>query len=194
LRQVRPVFGGAVLDPAGPPPLNPGRDGEEPAMNIGDVAARSGLPAKTIRYYEEVGLIRPRRGANGYRDFGEAEVHKLAFLGRARSLGFSIEECRALLALHDDKARASGDVKQMAETHLSRVDRKIAELEALRGTLAALVERCQGDERPDCPILDDLGGDRVARRAARAPRQIRPAKARAMSNARRSSSTGVSQT
>ena len=97
-------------------------------MNIGDVAERSGLPPKTIRYYEDIGLIRPERGANGYRAFSGADLHRLAFLGRARSLGFSIEDCRALLALYADPARASADVKGMAETHLAQVDRKIAEL------------------------------------------------------------------
>jgi MerR family copper efflux transcriptional regulator len=127
-------------------------------MNIGDVAERSGLPAKTIRYYEDIGLIRPRRGGNGYRAFGESDVHRLAFLGRARSLGFSIEECRALLALYADQGRASGDVKQVAEGHLRQIDRKIAELEAMRATLADLVHRCHGDGRPDCPILEDLAG------------------------------------
>jgi Cu(I)-responsive transcriptional regulator len=128
-------------------------------MNIGDVAERCGLPPKTIRYYEEVGLIRPRRGANGYRDFAKSDVHKLAFLGRARSFGFSIAECRALIALYEDEGRASGDVKRVAQTHLRQIDRKIAELQGLRRTLAALVGRCHGDGRPDCPILDDLAGE-----------------------------------
>jgi Cu(I)-responsive transcriptional regulator len=125
-------------------------------MNIGEVAAESGLPAKTIRYYEEIGLIRPARGANGYRAFGEADARTLAFVGRARRLGFSIEECRALLALQGDRARASGDVKQVVEAHIGEIDRKIAELEAMRATLADLARRCHGDARPDCPILDDL--------------------------------------
>lgn len=125
-------------------------------MNIGDVARASGLPAKTIRYYEEIGLVRPARGANGYRDFGEAEAHKLAFLARARSLGFTIEECRALLSLYDDRRRASADVKALAQDHLDRIDRKITELAGLRRALGQLVARCHGDDRPDCPILDDL--------------------------------------
>jgi MerR family transcriptional regulator, copper efflux regulator len=130
-------------------------------MNIGDVARASGLPPKTIRYYEDIGLIRPRRGPNGYRAFGTADVHKLAFLGRARSLGFSIEECRALLALYEDASRASSEVKRLAEAHLAQIDRKIAELQGMRGTLAHLVHACHGDERPDCPILDDLAGEPV---------------------------------
>jgi Cu(I)-responsive transcriptional regulator len=125
-------------------------------MNIKDAAAASGLPAKTIRYYEEIGLIRPGRTANGYRDFSEADAHKLAFLARARSLGFHIEDCRALLALWEDRGRASADVKRVAEDHLRGIDRKIAELQGLRATLADLVSRCHGDDRPDCPILSDL--------------------------------------
>lgn len=127
-------------------------------MNIGDASRASGLPAKTIRYYEEIGLLRPARGANGYRDFSEQDAHKLAFLGRSRSLGFSIEECRMLLSLYEDRGRASADVKAMAVEHLDRVDRKIAELQALKATLETLVTRCHGDDRPDCPILDDLAG------------------------------------
>lgn len=127
-------------------------------MNIGEVAERSGLPPKTIRYYEDIGLIRPLRGANGYRDFAEADMHRLAFLGRARSLGFSIDECRALMALWQDRERASADVRQVAEEHLAGIDRKIAELQGMRDVLAELVHRCHGDDRPDCPILDDLAG------------------------------------
>jgi Cu(I)-responsive transcriptional regulator len=128
-------------------------------MNIGDVAEHSSLPVKTIRYYEDIGLIRPHRGENGYRRFGEADMHKLAFLARARSLGFTIEECRALMALYEDRDRASADVKQLAAEHLSQIERKIAELRSMHGTLAQLVERCHGDDRPDCPILDDLAGE-----------------------------------
>jgi Cu(I)-responsive transcriptional regulator len=127
-------------------------------MNIGDVAERSRLPAKTIRYYEDIGLIRPDRSANGYRSFREAHIHKLAFLGRARSLGFTIEECRALLALYEDPGRASADVKQVAREHLAQIDRKIAELGSMRKTLSRLVDHCHGDDRPDCPILDELAG------------------------------------
>ena len=125
-------------------------------MNIGEAAAASGLPAKTIRYYEEIGLIRPARDGNGYRAFSGRDVHRLAFLARARGLGFSIGECRALLALYDDQGRASEDVKRLAERHLLRIDQRINELQALRQTLAGLVHSCAGDERPDCPILDDL--------------------------------------
>lgn len=125
-------------------------------MNIGDAAEASGLPAKTIRYYEQIGLIRPARDGNGYRAFAMHDVHRLAFLARARRLGFSIEECRALLALYEDEGRASEDVKHLAQSHLQRIDQRIAELQALRDTLAGLVKSCAGDNRPDCPILDDL--------------------------------------
>ncbi|WP_112322179.1 Cu(I)-responsive transcriptional regulator [Oceanibium sediminis] len=130
-------------------------------MNIGDVSRVSGLPAKTIRYYEDIDLVQPARGENGYRDFSERDAHMLAFLGRARSLGFSIEECRTLLSLYKDRERASADVRQVAIEHLDSIARKIEELEAMRGTLQTLVTRCHGDDRPDCPILDDLAGSEV---------------------------------
>lgn len=129
-------------------------------MNIGDASRASGLPAKTIRYYEEIGLLRPARGANGYRDFSPQDAHKLAFLGRSRSLGFTIEECRTLMSLYEDRDRASADVKALASEHLERIAEKIDELQALKSTLETLVARCHGDDRPDCPILDDLAGRR----------------------------------
>ncbi len=132
-------------------------------MNIGEVAEASGLPAKTIRYYEDIGLVRPPRGPNGYRRFDQRALNKLAFLARARSLGFSIEDCRTLLSLYEDRVRASADVKAVAHEHLDRIDRKLAELETLRRALGDLVARCHGDARPDCPILDGLAGEaRVA--------------------------------
>lgn len=126
-------------------------------MNIGEVARRSGLPAKTIRYYEEIGLIRPQRGANGYRAFRETDLHKLAFLGRARALGFSIEDCRNLLQLYEDETRTSAEVKQIARKHLSDMARKIEDLREMQTTLATLIDACAGDSRPDCPILSSLG-------------------------------------
>jgi Cu(I)-responsive transcriptional regulator len=125
-------------------------------MNIGDVARRSGLPAKTIRYYEEIGLIKPLRDENGYRAFRGSDLQKLAFLARARALGFSIEDCRALLALYEDQGRTSAEVKRIALAHLRQVDEKLRALESIRGSLAVLVEACAGDLRPDCPIIDDL--------------------------------------
>jgi Cu(I)-responsive transcriptional regulator len=129
-------------------------------MNIGEVAERAGLPAKTVRYYEEIGLIRSDRRANGYRRFGPQHLHKLRFLARARRLGFSIDDCRALLALWEDKQRASAEVKRIATHHLAEVEARIAELHAMKATLRDLVEHCAGDQRPDCPILDDLSEGR----------------------------------
>ncbi len=130
-------------------------------MNIGDVAARSGLPAKTIRYYEDIGLVKPLRDTNGYRAFREKELHMLTFLGRARALGFTIEDCRALLALYADDTRASADVKRIAEQHLERIEAKLRDLKSMRDTLSELVEACAGDHRPDCPILKDLSAQLV---------------------------------
>lgn len=127
-------------------------------MQIRDVADSAGLPAKTIRYYEEIGLVRPERRDNGYRDYSVEDIHRLRFLQRARGLGFSIEDCRALLSLYDEKERESADVRAIAEAHLEEIDRKIAELKDLRGTLAHLIHACHGDARPDCPILNDLAG------------------------------------
>ena len=125
-------------------------------MNISDAASRSGVPAKTIRYYEEIGLVTPSREANGYRRFKPDDVHKLTFLGRARALGFGIEDCRILLALWEDKMRASAEVKRIASGQLAAIDAKIADLRAMRDTLADLVEACAGDDQPDCPIITSL--------------------------------------
>ena len=125
-------------------------------MNIGDVAKRTGIPVKTIRYYEEIDLIRPLRDTNGYRVFRDTDLHKLAFLGRARALGFSIEDCRTLMALYEDESRASADVKRLAQEHLGQIEEKIAQLRSMQATLTELVHACAGDNRPDCPILRDL--------------------------------------
>ncbi|MEP2531251.1 Cu(I)-responsive transcriptional regulator [Shimia sp.] len=125
-------------------------------MNIGEVAKRSGLTSKTIRYYEDIGFITPCRSDNGYRDFDDRDLHRLAFIGRARSLGFTIENCRALLELYADQQRASADVKRVAQENLREIDAKIAGLQDMRSTLSQLIGACAGDERPDCPILKDL--------------------------------------
>jgi Cu(I)-responsive transcriptional regulator len=127
-------------------------------MNIGSAAELTSLPSKTIRYYEDIGLIKPGRAQNGYRDYSNEDVHRLQFLQRSRSLGFTIEECRTLLSLYDDEGRASADVKRIAREKIQKVEEKIAELESLRSTLKVLVKNCHGDQRPDCPILDDLAG------------------------------------
>ncbi len=129
-------------------------------MQIGHVAERSGVAAKTIRYYEDIGLIaRAARSPAGYRRYGESDVQTLSFISRSRSLGFSVNDVANLLALWHDKQRASAVVKKLAGNHLRRIDRKIAELQAMRDTLVDLVERCHGDDRPDCPILADLAGE-----------------------------------
>ena len=127
-------------------------------MNVGDAASRSGLSAKTIRYYEDIGLIRPERAANGYRDYSMEDVHRLAFLARARNLGFSIEDCRQLMALYQDRGRASHDVKEIASAHVAAIEEKDRELQSMRATLQKLIHACHGDHRPDCPILDDIAG------------------------------------
>ena len=127
-------------------------------MNIGQASRASGLPAKTIRYYDDIGLVEPARRGNGYRAYSGSHLHNLRFLARARSLGFSIEECRRLLSLYEDRNRASADVKKMAQAHITSIEEKIEQLEGMRTTLAGLVAACHGDERPVCPILDDLAG------------------------------------
>ena len=127
-------------------------------MNIGTVSERSGLPAKTIRYYEDIGLIRPDRRDNGYRDYSTEDVHRLCFLQRSRGLGFSVEECRQLLSLYGDTHRESAEVKAIAEAKLKEIDRKLAELQGLRDMLRHLVANCHGDDRPQCPIIDGLSG------------------------------------
>ncbi|HET8995434.1 MAG TPA: Cu(I)-responsive transcriptional regulator [Acetobacteraceae bacterium] len=129
-------------------------------MNIGEAAQRSGVPAKTIRYYESIGLIGPaERSENHYRSYSDGDVATLRLVGRARRLGFSIEDLKNLVALYRDRGRASADVKALAQLHIGRLDRKLAELQTVRAALAHLVERCHGDERPDCPILDELGAE-----------------------------------
>ena len=128
-------------------------------MNIGIAAERSGLPAKTIRYYEEIGLLKPDRTDNGYRDYSSADLHRLRFLQRSRSLGFSVEECRQLLSLYNDQDRESADVKAIAQAKLAEIACKLAELAGLRDMLRHLVANCHGDDRPDCPIIDGLSGE-----------------------------------
>jgi Cu(I)-responsive transcriptional regulator len=127
-------------------------------MNIGTAARQSGLPPKTIRYYEDIGLLTADRAANGYRDYSTEDVHRLRFVQRSRSLGFSVEECRQLLSLYTNRDRARADVKAIATEKLGKIDRKIAELTGLREMLGHLVENCHGDARPECPIIDGLSG------------------------------------
>lgn len=127
-------------------------------MNIGTVSEKSGLPAKTIRYYEDIGLISPDRRDNGYRDYSMDDVHRLRFLQRSRSLGFSVEQCRQLLSLYGDRYRESAEVKAIAAIKLGEIERKITELQGLRDMLKHLVASCHGDDRPECPIIDGLSG------------------------------------
>lgn len=132
-------------------------------MNIGEAAARSGVPAKTIRYYEDIALIDSAdRSANGYRAYSDEDVHTLRFIARARSLGFTVAQCRDLLALYRDRARSSADVKAIAEGHIGEIDEKIAGLKAMRDTLTLLTRKCHGDERPDCPIIEELAAGDAA--------------------------------
>ena len=132
-------------------------------MNIGEAASRSDVTAKTIRYYESIGLIDAvPRTSGGYRSYEPTDVAFLRFIRRARGLGFSVQNVANLLALYRDRNRASADVKALALEHLEEIDRKLAELKSVRNTLQHLVDRCHGDERPDCPILDDLVGEGAA--------------------------------
>lgn len=127
-------------------------------MNIGEAAAASGVSAKMIRHYEGIGLFAAAaRTEAGYRVYGERELHLLRFIRHSRDLGFSLEQIRALLALWQDRGRPSREVRALAERHLAELDTKLAELQAMKTTLARLVHSCHGDERPDCPILDSLG-------------------------------------
>ena len=128
-------------------------------MRIGEAAKRSGMAARTIRFYEEAGLIEPAtRRESGYREFGDDDVRRLRFIHRARNLGFSIDEVGRLLSLWSDRERASADVKGLALEHVARVEAKMAELHSMRDAILHLAERCHGDDRPECPILDELAG------------------------------------
>ena len=126
-------------------------------MNIGQAAKASGVSAKMIRYYEQTGLIpKADRRESGYRDYSDTDVHMLRFIRRARDLGFGMEEIAQLVGLWQDKARASAQVKRIAQTHIADLSERIAAMQAMQRSLQALVGCCQGNERPDCPILDDL--------------------------------------
>lgn len=131
--------------------------GEDAVLNIGQAARASGVTAKMIRHYEAIGLLpAARRTGSGYRVYGGQDVRVLQFIHRSRVLGFSLERIASLLALWQDKGRASADVRRLAMSHIGELDRKIAELESMKRTLAALADSCHGDQRSDCPILDDL--------------------------------------
>ena len=127
--------------------------------NIGAAARLTGVSAKMVRHYEEIGLLpRVERTASRYRLYGEADLHRLRFIRRARSLGFSIKDIGTLLGLWDDPRRASRDVKRLAEAQIDDLERRIAEMQSMQRTLRELARRCHGDARPECPVLDDLAG------------------------------------
>ena len=140
------------------PLTDPDLQQRQPGMhNIGQTAKASGVSAKMIRHYESIGLINTAaRTDAGYRLYNERDVQVLQFIHRSRELGFSLEQIKTLLALWQDKQRASKDVRAMARQHIAELDRKIADMQAMRRTLETLATRCHGDDRPDCPILDNL--------------------------------------
>jgi Cu(I)-responsive transcriptional regulator len=128
-------------------------------LNIGQAAARSGVSAKMVRHYESLGLLPVvARTDAGYRQYGDKEVHTLRFIRRARKLGFGMVEIAQLLKLWQNRRRASADVKRIALAHVADLERRMAEMEAMKHTLEHLAACCRGDHRPDCPILDELAG------------------------------------
>jgi Cu(I)-responsive transcriptional regulator len=128
-------------------------------MNIGQAATASGVSAKMIRHYEDIGLVqRPKRTTSNYRTYSENDVHMLRFVRAARDLGFSLKQIADLLGLWRDRRRPSRKVKALVMEHVAALERKIAEMQAMKATLEHLAHHCHGDERPDCPILDDLSG------------------------------------
>lgn len=152
-------------------------------MNIGEAANESGVSAKMIRHYEQVGLVPPAaRTESGYRRYGDAEIHTLRFIRRSRDLGFSIREIAELLDLWRNRRRPSRLVKSLAEAHIDTLEQKARELLAMKETLEHLVHCCHGDDRPDCPILDTLSSGEIAGPAAHGtrdglkPRPARPAR------------------
>lgn len=143
-------------------------DGDTGWVRIGEAASRTGVPAKTIRFYEEIRLISPaRRLDNRYRAYSEQDVQTLRFIQRARSLGFSLKNVGELLTLYRDRRRSSQSVKRLALAHVADLDRKIAELTSIRDSIAELARRCHGDQRPECPILDELEAPAAAGRSRR---------------------------
>ena len=126
-------------------------------MQISEAARRAGLTVKTVRYYANIDLVKPRQQpTTGYRDYREDDVAKLQFVGRARRFDFSIDECRELLGLYEDRNRPSREVKALTLRKIDEIDRRLAELQSLRDELSGLAMACDGDHRPDCPILQAL--------------------------------------
>ena len=149
-------------------------------MNIGEAAEKAGVTPKMVRHYESLGLLpKVHRTESGYRVYGEPEVHTLRFIKRSRDLGFSIPEISELVKLWQDRRRPSSSVKKVASAHLAELDRKIDEMQSMRKTLSHLIHCCHGDDRPECPILEDLGRSiRPAPEAKAAPRAARASQAR----------------
>ena len=146
-------------------------------MNIGEASGKAGVTPKMVRHYESLGLLpKVQRTESGYRVYGESDVHTLSFIKRSRDLGFSIPEIGELVKLWQDRRRPSASVKKVASAHLAELDRKIREMESMRKTLGHLIHCCHGDDRPDCPILEDL--ERAAPAPAR-PRNQRAAASKA---------------
>ena len=126
-------------------------------MNIGKASKLSHLTVKAVRYYDNIGLVKPHQNiSSGYREYNEEDVLKLKFVGKARKFNFSIDECRELLSLYENKSRPSKDVKKLTLEKISQIDDKLKQLQNLKDELTYLVDNCQGDERPNCPILDAL--------------------------------------
>ena len=137
-------------------PISAGRDRRH---SIGAAARLTGVSAKMIRHYEAIGLLPlVDRTSAGYRLYGDADLHRLRFIRRARSLGFSIKDIGTLLGLWDDPRRASREVKRLAQAHIDELERKISEMQSMQRALRELARRCHGDARPECPVLDDLAG------------------------------------
>ena len=126
-------------------------------MNIGKAAKLSNLTVKAVRYYANIGLVKPQQNiSTGYRDYTDDELAKLKFIGKARKFDFSIDECRELLSLYEDKNRTSKEVKKMTLEKISQIDSKLRDLNGLKKELSYLANNCQGDDRPNCPILEEL--------------------------------------
>ena len=128
-------------------------------MKILEAAKRTGLTVKTLRYYANIGMVTPHQDpATGYRDYSEEDVAKLQFVGKARRFDFSVEECRELLGLYEDRNRPSREVKALTLKRVAEIDSRLAELQSLKDELSGLASACDGDHRPDCPILNALSG------------------------------------
>ena len=131
-------------------------------MNIGKASKLSELTVKAVRYYDNIGLVKPHQNiSSGYREYNEEDVLKLKFVGKARKFNFSIDECRELLSLYENKSRPSKDVKKLTLEKISQIDEKLKQLQNLKDELTYLADNCQGDDRPNCPILDALSNKKA---------------------------------